>query len=70
MKDIQGKEFSFDYLRKKRLTLIVNVACQWGFTSTNYEELTKIYQKWSKYGFEILAVPCNQFNNQESGTPA
>ena len=32
--------------------------------------MTESYNKWKKSGFEILAVPCNQFNNQEPGTAA
>jgi glutathione peroxidase len=32
--------------------------------------MTKLYEDWKKQGLEILAVPCNQFNNQESGTNA
>ena len=27
--------------------------------------MTEIYNKYSEYGFEILAFPCNQFLNQE-----
>lgn len=50
--------------------MFVNVACAWLLTSSNYKAMTKAYNKWKKEGFEILAVPCNQFKNQESGTSA
>ena len=50
--------------------MVVNVACQWGLTSSHYEAMTKLYEDWKKQGLEILAVPCNQFNDQESGTNA
>jgi glutathione peroxidase len=55
-------------LKDKKLILIVNVASQCGLTPSNYQELSKVYDEWSEKGFEILAVPCNQFNDQESGT--
>ena len=48
--------------------MIVNVACKWGLTSAHYEAMTKAYNKWSKSGFEIIGVPCNQFKNQEPGS--
>jgi hypothetical protein len=28
VRDIRGKEFSFDYLKNKKLILVVNVACK------------------------------------------
>jgi len=46
----------------------MNVACKWGLTSENYQEMVKTYRKWKNNGFEILAFPCNQFFGQESGT--
>ena len=29
--------------------------------------MTKSYEKWKKKGFQILAVPCNQFGDKEPG---
>ena len=31
--------------------------------------MVKAHQRWKNSGFEILAFPCNQFFNQESGSP-
>lgn len=36
---------------------------------TNYKELEILYQKYQERGFVVLAFPCNQFGNQEPGTP-
>ncbi len=69
VKDIRGKEFSFEGLKNKKLTMIVNVACKWGLTSDNYKEMVKAHERWRSQGFEILAFPCNQFFGQESGSP-
>ncbi|KAK6129763.1 hypothetical protein DH2020_036470 [Rehmannia glutinosa] len=46
---------------KGRVLLIVNVASKCGLTSSNYSELSHLYEKYKTQGFEILAFPCNQF---------
>jgi glutathione peroxidase len=65
-KDIQGVEHSMSEY-KNSVVLVVNVASKCGFTS-QYEGLQKLYSRHHKSGFEILAFPCNQFREQESGT--
>ncbi|CAN8326856.1 unnamed protein product [Cochlearia groenlandica] len=67
VKDISGKDVSLDKFKGKPL-LIVNVASQCGLTSSNYTELTQLYEKYKNQGFEILAFPCNQFGGQEPGS--
>jgi len=52
---------------KGKVVLVVNVASKCGFTP-QYEGLQKLYETYKKDGLEILAFPCNQFNEQESGT--
>ncbi|XP_068652058.1 probable phospholipid hydroperoxide glutathione peroxidase [Aristolochia californica] len=69
VKDIDGKEASLSKFKGKVL-LIVNVASRCGLTSSNYSELTHIYEKYKSQGFEILAFPCNQFGGQEPGSNA
>nr|DAD45349.1 TPA_asm: hypothetical protein HUJ06_003579 [Nelumbo nucifera] len=69
VKDIEGKDFSLNKLKGKVL-LIVNVASKCGLTSSNYTELSHIYEKYKTQGFEILAFPCNQFGGQEPGSNA
>lgn len=52
---------------KNKVLLIVNTASKCGFTP-QYEELQTLYDTYSKDDLVILAFPCNQFGNQESGT--
>lgn len=49
-----------------KVLLIVNTASGCGFTP-QYEGLQKLYAQLSDQGFEVLAFPCNQFKQQESG---
>ena len=66
IKDALLNEVSLsDY--KGRVLLIVNVASYCGLTY-QYRELEKLYKKYTKAGFDILAFPCNQFALQEPGT--
>lgn len=66
-KTIDGEEKKLnDY--KGKVLLIVNVASKCGFTP-QYKGLQELYAKYKDQGFEILAFPCNQFRNQEPGTP-
>ncbi|XP_021889352.1 probable phospholipid hydroperoxide glutathione peroxidase [Carica papaya] len=67
VKDIDGKDVSLSKFKGKIL-LIVNVASKCGLTTTNYSELTHLYEKYKTQGFEILAFPCNQFGGQEPGS--
>ncbi|KAG1326535.1 phospholipid hydroperoxide glutathione peroxidase 1, chloroplastic [Cocos nucifera] len=67
VKDIDGNDVSLSKFKGKVL-LIVNVASKCGLTSSNYTELSHIYEKYKTQGFEILAFPCNQFGGQEPGS--
>ncbi|KAK0570616.1 hypothetical protein LWI29_004024 [Acer saccharum] len=67
VKDIDGKDVPLNKFKGKAL-LIVNVASRCGLTSSNYSELSHIYEKYKTQGFEILAFPCNQFGGQEPGS--
>ena len=53
---------------KGKVRLIVNVASECGYTP-QYKGLEAIYEKYRDKGFEILAFPCNQFGEQEPGSP-
>ena len=48
----------------EKVILVVNVASYCGNTA-QYEDLQKLYEKYSKKGLIILAFPCNDFGNQE-----
>ncbi|KAF5748112.1 Phospholipid hydroperoxide glutathione peroxidase 1 [Tripterygium wilfordii] len=67
VKDIDAKDVPLSKYKGKVL-LIVNVASKCGLTTTNYSELSHIYEKYKTQGFEILAFPCNQFGGQEPGS--
>ncbi|KAE8687480.1 Phospholipid hydroperoxide glutathione peroxidase [Hibiscus syriacus] len=67
VKDIDGKDTPLSKFKGKVL-LIVNVASKCGLTTSNYSELSHIYEKYKNQGFEILAFPCNQFGGQEPGS--
>ena len=64
--DIDSTKIKLDQYKGKTI-LIVNVASACGFTP-QYEGLQTMYEKHKDKGLEILAFPCNQFGEQESGT--
>jgi glutathione peroxidase len=49
-------------------TLVVNVASRCGLTP-QYAGLQRLYERFNDRGFTVLGVPCNQFGQQEPGTP-
>ena len=65
--DIHGKPVKLDRYKGK-VMLVVNTASQCGFTP-QYKGLEKLYEKFHEQGLEILAFPCNQFGEQEPGSP-
>ena len=68
IKDIEGNLVNFSIFKEKKAILIVNVACKWGLTSSNYKLLTQLHNELSDKGLELLAFPCNQFMSQEPGS--
>ncbi|MGL4851938.1 MAG: glutathione peroxidase [Phocaeicola sp.] len=66
VENIDGEPFSFEALRGKKI-MIVNVASACGLTP-QYKTLQAIYEAYKEKGFEIVAFPCNDFREQESGT--
>ncbi len=65
LKHYKGNEYPLSNLKGK-LVLIVNTATNWGFTP-QYADLGKVYEDLHDKGFEILAIPCNQFGRQAPG---
>ncbi|GLW64212.1 glutathione peroxidase [Actinomadura rubrobrunea] len=51
-----------------KVVLIVNVASKCGLTP-QYAGLERLQERYADRGFTVLGVPCNQFMNQEPGTP-
>jgi len=67
-KDIKGNEVPLEKY-KGHVCIITNVASQCGLTNSNYTELNELYDQFGdSKGLRILAFPCNQFGNEESGT--
>jgi len=64
---LDGDTLALDSLRG-RATLIVNVASACGLTP-QYEGLQSLYERYADRGLAIVGVPCNQFGEQEPGTP-
>lgn len=63
VKDTHGNDVSLEKYRGK-VTLIVNIASQCGFTKNNYRKLTELRRVYGEMGLEILNFPCNQFASQ------
>jgi len=53
---------------KGKTVLVVNVASKCGLTP-QYEGLERIHEQYADRGFTVLGVPCNQFGEQEPGSP-
>ena len=63
--DINGEEINLERFKGKKV-MIVNVASRCGYTS-QYKDLQSLYEK-NKDNLEIIAVPCNDYGSQESGS--
>jgi glutathione peroxidase len=64
---LDGTPESLDRYRGDVL-LVVNVASKCGLTP-QYEGLVELFGRYRDRGFWVLGFPCNQFLNQEPGTP-
>jgi glutathione peroxidase len=51
-----------------KVTLMVNVASKCGLTP-QYTGLEKIHEQYADRGFSVVGFPCNQFGEQEPGSP-
>ncbi|RXH95532.1 hypothetical protein DVH24_008032 [Malus domestica] len=82
VKDAKGNDVDLS-LYKGKVLLVINVASKCGLTNSNYTELNQLYQQYKeqglhfdlkvflyayRFGFEILAFPCNQFGDEEPGS--
>ncbi|MCI5072894.1 glutathione peroxidase [bacterium] len=50
-----------------KVILFVNTASYCGYTS-QYKELQQLHERYETQGFTVIAIPCNNFGNQEPGT--
>ncbi|GAQ79439.1 glutathione peroxidase [Klebsormidium nitens] len=65
--DIRGNVIDFATFKGK-VVLVINVASRCGHAMKNYREMVGLYKRYGGPEFEIIAVPCNQFFNQEPGS--
>ena len=54
--------------QKGKALLIVNVASKCGLTP-QYTGLEQLQERFADQGFSVLGFPCNQFGEQEPGSP-
>jgi len=66
VQNIDGEEVSMETFKGKKI-LLVNVASKCGYTP-QYEELQKLYDKYSEKDFVVVAFPANNFMKQEPGS--
>lgn len=66
IKLINGSPLDWNRFENKHL-LFVNVASECGFTP-QYQQLQELYDHYND-NLELIAMPCNDFGNQEPGTP-
>jgi glutathione peroxidase len=69
--DIQGNVIDFETLRN-HVVVITNVASYCGYTDEHYTQLVQLHTQLVEtqhLNVTILAFPCNQFGQQEPGTP-
>lgn len=66
VKDIHGKDTPLAQYNGF-VSLVVNVASEWGKTDITYEQLSTLQHKYGGEGFIVLAFPSNDFR-QETGT--
>jgi glutathione peroxidase len=51
-----------------KVLLAVNVASKCGLTP-QYTGLEELHERYAERGFAVIGFPCNQFGEQEPGTP-
>ena len=67
-KDLLGNDFDYSALQGK-VALLVNVACDCGYTKSSYTAMSAMYDELKDQNFVVLGYPSNQFGAQESRSP-
>nr|UEC95877.1 glutathione peroxidase [Cyprinus carpio] len=67
VKDARGRAVSLEKYRGK-VSLVVNVASGSELTEQNYRALQELHRELGTSHFNVLAFPCSQYGDTESGT--
>ncbi|XP_056320292.1 probable glutathione peroxidase 8 isoform X2 [Danio aesculapii] len=67
VKDARGRTVSLEKYRGK-VSLVVNVASGSELTEQNYRALQELHRELGTSHFNVLAFPCSQYGDTESGT--
>uniref|UniRef100_A0A8C9ZXB6 Glutathione peroxidase n=1 Tax=Sander lucioperca TaxID=283035 RepID=A0A8C9ZXB6_SANLU len=67
VKDAKGRTVSLEKFRGKA-SLVVNVASQCEHTEANYISLQELHRELGTSHFNVLAFPCGQYGDTETGT--
>jgi glutathione peroxidase len=67
LRTLRGEPTSLAEHKGKAL-LVVNVASKCGLTP-QYTGLEQLHEEYESRGFSVLGFPCNQFGQQEPGSP-
>ncbi len=65
---LDGTPATLGEIAGRQPVLLVNVASRCGLTP-QYSALEELHEKYSPRGFSVVGVPCNQFGEQEPGSP-
>ncbi len=65
---LDGTDATLRDLTGGRVALLVNVASRCGLTS-QYAGLEQLHETYAGRGFTVVGLPCNQFGEQEPGSP-
>jgi glutathione peroxidase len=65
---LDGEPTTFAGITAGKVALVVNVASKCGLTP-QYTKLEALHRDLAGKGFTVLGFPCNQFGEQEPGTP-
>lgn len=68
LKDIEGNAINPETFSGK-VVFAMNVASACGYTNSGYSLLARLTEKYSPNDFVAVAIPCNSFGWQESGSP-
>ncbi len=58
---VDGKSYNLSALKGTSVTIVINVACECGYTAPGYQALQKLIDMYGPTRLVVHAWPCNQF---------